>query len=94
MGKPTPKYEEDFKRSIVSLHQNGKTQSELSREYGISMSAIHHWVKAYTEVKIDNDTILSAKQIKDLQKRNALLEEENIILKKAIAIFTPHSGKD
>jgi transposase len=94
MGKPTPKYDEDFKRSIVSLYQNGKTQSELSREYGISMSAVHKWIRNYTEVKIDIDTVLTAKQIKDLQKRNALLEEENLILKKAIAIFTPHSGKD
>jgi len=94
MGKATPKYDEDFKKSIVSLHQNNKSQSELSREYGISMSAIYNWVKTYTEVKIDNDTILTAKQIKELQKRNALLEEENLILKKAIAIFAPHSGKD
>ena len=33
-------------------------------------------------------------EIKALQKRNAQLEEENLILKKAIAIFTPHSDKD
>ena len=33
-------------------------------------------------------------QIKELQKRNAMLEEENLILKKAIAIFTPHSNRD
>ena len=45
-------------------------------------------------MKVDDDTILSAQQIKALQKRNAELEEENLILKKAIAIFTPHSGKD
>ena len=32
--------------------------------------------------------------IKELQKRNAQLEEENLILKKAIAIFAPHSDKD
>ena len=31
---------------------------------------------------IDDDTVLTAKQIKDLQKRNAQLEEENLILKK------------
>jgi transposase len=37
---------------------------------------------------------LSAQQIKALQKRNAELEEENLILKKAIAIFTPHSDRD
>ena len=26
------KYDEDFKKSIVSLHQNGKTQSQLCKE--------------------------------------------------------------
>ena len=45
-------------------------------------------------LKIDDETVLTAKQIKELQKRNAQLEEENLILKKAIAIFTPHSDKD
>jgi transposase len=87
-------YTEEFKKSIVTLHQNGKSQSQLHREYGISFTAIKNWVKQYSEVKIDSDTILTARQIKELQKRNAQLEEENIILKKAIAIFTPHSNKD
>ena len=70
------KYDEDFKKSIVTLCENGKTQSELSREYGVSLSAI-----------------LTAKQVKALQKRLLQLEEENLILKKAIAIFTPLSNK-
>lgn len=91
---PNPKYTEDFKKSIVSLHQNGKPQSQLSREYGISSSAINKWVKMYSEVKIDDNTVVTAQQIKELQKRNALLEEENIILKKALAIFAPKSNKD
>jgi transposase len=91
-GQPTKKYDEEFKKSIVSLHQSGRSQSDLSREYGISLSAICKWIKMYTEVKIDNDTVLTAKQVKELQKKNALLEEENLILKKAIAIFTPHSN--
>jgi len=43
---------------------------------------------------MDNGDVLTAKQIKELQKRNAQLEEENLILKKAIAIFTSHSQKD
>lgn len=91
---PTPKYAEDFKKSIVSLYQNGKSQSELSREYGISNSAIAKWVKLYSEVKVDGDTVITAQQIKELQKRNALLEEENLILKKALAIFAPHSDRN
>lgn len=76
------------------MQQNGKTISSLSKEYGISMSALSKWVRQYSEVKIDSDTIITAKQIKELQKRNAMLEEENLILKKAIAIFTPRSNKD
>ena len=86
------KYDEDFKQSLVNLYHSGKTQTALSKEYGVSASALAKWIKQYSEVQIDEDTILTAKQIRELQKRNALLEEENLILKKAIAIFTPHSS--
>ncbi len=88
------KYDTEFKKSVVALHQSGKSQSEISRDYGVSLTAIGKWIKQYSEVKIDDNTILSAKQIKELQKRNALLEEENLILKKAIAIFTPQGNRD
>lgn len=88
------KYDEDFKKSLVSLHQNGKTQSQLCKEYGVSQSALGKWVKQYSTVEMDDGDVLTAKQVKELQKRNAQLEEENLILKKAIAIFTPHSNND
>ena len=77
-------------RQFVSF---GKTYAELSSEYGISHSALAKWIKQYSEVKIDDETVVTAEKIKALQKRNAQLEEENLILKKAIAIFTPHSDK-
>ena len=94
MTNKQPQYDETFKKNIVALHQNGKTQTELSKEYGISVSAISRWIKLYSEVKVDDNTIMTAKQIKELQKRNAQLDEENIILKKALAIMTPRSGKE
>lgn len=87
-------YDETFKKNIVALHQNEKNQTELSKEYGISVSAILRWIKLYSEVRVDDNTVMTAKQIKELQKRNAQLEEENIILKKALAIMTPRSGKE
>ena len=62
------KYNESFKKSIVTLHQNGKTQTQLAKEYGISLTAISRWVKQYSEIKIDDDTVMTAKQIKELQK--------------------------
>lgn len=36
-------YDEDFKNPIVALYQNGKTQSQRSKEYGVSLSAIGKW---------------------------------------------------
>ena len=90
----TTKYDEDFKKSLVTLYQNGKTQAQLFREYGVSESALCKWVKQYATMQTDDGEVLTAKQVKELQKRNAQLEEENLILKKAIAIFTPHSGND
>ncbi len=83
MGRTIPKYDEDFKRNIVNLNQNGKSLNQLSLDYGVSASTLSKWVKQYASVKIDDDTVVTAKQIKELQKRNAQLEEENQILKKA-----------
>lgn len=88
------KYDEDFKKSLVSLYQNGKTQSQLCREYGVSKSALFKWIRQYSTVQLDEGEVLTARQVKELQKRNAQFEEENLILKKAIAIFTPHSPND
>ena len=80
------KYNDDY--------QNGKTQTRPCKEYGVSQSAPGKWVKQFSAVKIDDGKVLTARQVKELQKRNARPEEGNLILKKAIAIFTPHSDKD
>lgn len=88
-----PKYEEEFKKNLVALHGGGKSIAELCREYGVSDSALSKWIRNYSAVKTDDGEVLTAKQVKELQKRNAALEEENLILKKAIAIFMPHSDR-
>jgi transposase len=85
-------FSKPFKISIpvsISFYHFNFVVYTLRKTIGISK-----WIKLYSEVKIDDETVITAQQIKDLQKRNAQLEEENLILKKAIAIFTPHSGND
>ena len=88
------RYDEDFKRTLVDLYHNGKTQVSLVKEYGVSQTALSKWIKQYSTVETEDEEVLTVRQIKELQQRNAKLEEENLILKKAIAIFTPHSDKD
>ena len=89
------RYDEDFKRTLVNLYQaGGKTLTALCQEYGIAPMTLSRWIKQYSIVTTDDGEVLTAKQVKELQKRNAQLEEELLILKKAIAIFTPHSNND
>lgn len=94
MATKQTRYDEEFKQSLVALYHNGKTQTSLCQEYGVSQSALGKWIKQYSTVETEDGDVLTAKQVKELQKRMAQLEEENLILKKAIAIFTPHSGND
>lgn len=61
-----------------------KTQASLIKEYGVSQTALSRWIKQYSTVETSNGEILTAKQIQELQKRNAQLEEENLILKKRL----------
>ena len=94
-SKTTNRYDEDFKRTLVNLYQsNGKSQAALCKEYGVSATAPVRWIKQYSTVETDECEVLTVKQVKELQKHNAQLEEELLILKKAIAIFTPHFNND
>ena len=39
------RYDEDFKRTLVELYHNGKTQASLVKEYGVSQTALTKWIK-------------------------------------------------
>ena len=65
------KYKSEFKKTIVNLYRFGKSYAQIHNEYGVSSSALSKWVKLYSEVKIDDDTVITAQQIKELQKHNA-----------------------
>jgi len=54
------KYSEDFKRTIVNLYQSGKTHSGIQNEYGVSSSALANWIKKYSKVQIDDNTVLTS----------------------------------
>ena len=82
-------YDEEFRKTIVELYNNKKPASEIIREYGISSSVLYKWVKEYSPIKAEDGTITTNKEIQKLKKELMKIKEENEILKKAIAIFTP-----
>ena len=72
MARQYKSYDEDFKKTIVNLYENGKGISELSREYGVGKSTIDSWIKKY----------------KTITTSTGATTTNDEILKKAVAIFS------
>ena len=88
MARQYKSYDEDFKNTVVSLYENGKGISELSREYGVGKSTIDSWIKKFKTITTSTGITTNNDEILKLQKKNRELELENEILKKAVAIFS------
>ena len=44
-NKRGTRYDEEFKRTLVNLYQNGnKSQAAICKEYGVSMTALGRWI--------------------------------------------------
>lgn len=88
MSKTYKSYDEDFKKTLVSLYESGKKLSDLSREYGVNESTIRPWITKYGTITTSTGETTCNDEIIKLQKKNRELEQENEILKKAVAIFS------
>lgn len=84
-------YDEDFKRTLVELYHNGKTQASLIKEYGVSQTALSRWVKQYSTVETDDGEVLTAKQVKELQKRMDSAGRRNPNTKKSELPYSRHT---
>ncbi|MDU4802385.1 IS3 family transposase [Clostridium butyricum] len=76
------RYDQEYKDMIVDLYKSGMSLAELSSEYGIAKSTINGWIKDVKEIKVDENEVMTLKEIKALKKEMARIKEENEILKK------------
>lgn len=86
-------YHEEFKKQIVAEYIKGNSYPKLSEEYGVAKSTILGWVRKYSEEcqyikpQTTNHVTDTAKELRELNKKIAELEKENLFLKKAVAFF-------
>ena len=73
------RYSQDFKNSLVKLHQEGRPLKSLAEAFGPSKGSIAIWVKQATLIMIKSQS-KTLKYAKQLEKNLAILEEENEIL--------------
>ena len=84
-------YDEEFKKTIISLLDSGKTVSELSLEYGVSLASINRWRNQYSKEKLGlscSETTEYTMKVKALEKELKDIKLERDILKKAVSIFS------
>ena len=48
------KYEQWFKDKIVKEYENGKTKSQLKKEYNLSFSTMNHWINNKDSINVGN----------------------------------------
>ena len=82
MSNKSKRYNEEFKKQIVELVKNGKSPSEIAKEYNVARSTVNKWVKDYTtsgSFKAKNNRTESENELIKLRKENQRLKMENDI---------------
>ncbi|WP_290123724.1 transposase [Paucilactobacillus hokkaidonensis] len=80
----------EFKQSLVEMHNQGRSYTDLSAEYGPSVDSIRNWVKLYAVHEVDGEKWTQA-DVNALQKENDKLREELEILKRAAVLLSKYN---
>lgn len=91
MPKPFPK---EFRDDVVAVARKGEAPvSQIAKDFGISESCLHRWLQQADVEDGLRPGVTSAEsaELRELKKRNRLLEQENEILRRAAAFFARES---
>jgi transposase-like protein len=76
----------EFRRDVVAVARRKEApMNQIAKDFGISESCLHNWVKR-AEIEDgarDGLTLAEEAEIRELKKRNRLLEQENEVLRRA-----------
>jgi len=86
-GNTRKQFNDDFRKMVVELYHSGQAVRDLSSEYGVSEVTIYAWIKKFTPMDLEDGSSVTPDDYAKLQKQMLRLQEENEILKKAMAIF-------
>ena len=84
------RYNDEFKRKIVDLANNGKKINDIIDEYGVARSTVHKWKKDFNQsgsFKAKDNRTDEEKELLKLRKEIKQLKMENDILKQAALIL-------
>lgn len=74
----------EFRRDVVAVARKGEAPiAQVAKDFGVSESCLQRWLKI---ADVDDGvrpglTTAEAEQLRELKKRNRLLEQENEVLR-------------
>ena len=97
MSKQKSNYSKEFKEDVVSYYlENEFTQAQVCEKFDVKATTLKGWLQA--KKKHQNEAFVGSgnlrsedAELRDLKRKIFDLEEENAILKKAMAIFSRKS---
>jgi transposase-like protein len=86
-------YPQEFRDDVVAVarrREPGVTLKQIADDFGVSPASLQNWLKqADVEVgKRPGLTAAEAAEIRELHRRNRLLEQENEVLRRAAAYLS------
>lgn len=84
----------EFRNDVVAVARKSEAPlAQIAKDFGISESCLHRWMHlADVEDGVTPDvTATESAELREVQKRNRLLEQENEILRRAAAFFARES---
>jgi transposase len=88
MAKPYP---EEFRRDVIAVARRGEIPlTQVAKDFGISEGTVTNWLR---RADVDDGvkpgvTSVENAELRELRKRNRLLEQENEILRRAAAYLS------
>lgn len=81
----------EFRRDVVAVARKGEAPiAQIAKDFGISEACLHRWLKlADVEdgVRPGGAASIESAELRELRRRNKVLEQENEILRRAAAYF-------
>jgi transposase len=80
----------EFRRDVVAVARRREASlAQIAKDFGISESCLHRWVQMADVDDGIRPGVSSAEsaELREVKKRNRVLEQENEILRRAAAFF-------
>jgi len=90
---PPGPYPREFREDVVAVarrRESGVTIKQIATDFGVSEATLQNWLRQadVEEGKRPGQTADEAAEMRELRRRNRLLEQENEVLRKAAAYLS------